>query len=29
MGHDLAPGVTYRLVELITNHIEQSQISVI
>ena len=28
MGHDLAPGVTDRLVELITNHIEQSQISV-
>jgi pimeloyl-ACP methyl ester carboxylesterase len=28
MGHDLAPGVTDRLVELISNHIEQSQISV-
>jgi pimeloyl-ACP methyl ester carboxylesterase len=28
MGHDLAPGVTDRLVELITNHIEQSQVSV-
>jgi len=28
MGHDLAPGVTDLLVELITNHIEQSQISV-
>jgi pimeloyl-ACP methyl ester carboxylesterase len=28
MGHDLAPGVTDRLVALITNHIEQSQISV-
>ena len=28
MGHDLAPGVIDRLVELITNHIEQSQISV-
>ena len=24
MGHDLAPGVTDRLVELITNHIERS-----
>ena len=24
MGHDLAPGVTDRLVELIANHIEQS-----
>jgi pimeloyl-ACP methyl ester carboxylesterase len=28
MGHDLAPGVTDRLVELITHHIEQSQVSI-